>query len=78
MYKMTTNWEEKLYIGITLELKYIKQMVEISMSGYVYTTLNEFQHPKLLRPKDSPYIWTAPTYNASNQLTFSPDIKSIE
>ena len=73
MYKMTTDWEGKLYIGITLEWNYTKLTVELSMKVYLETSLHEFQHPKPSHPQDSPYQWTAPIYGSNIQLTPPPD-----
>ena len=72
LYKMTTDWEGKLYIGITPKRNYIKRMVELSITGYVEAALHELQHPKPSLPQDSPYLWTAPTYGTNSQLTPSP------
>ena len=53
-YKKTTEWEEKLYIGISLNWDYEKGTIQISMKGYVHTALHSFQHKKTKRPQDSP------------------------
>ena len=61
-YKVTTYWEEKLYIGISLKWDYEKGTVQNSMPGYVRTALHSFQHEKPKIPQDSPYPWTQPIY----------------
>ena len=52
-YNLTTDWEVKLYIGIALKWDYEKGTVQISMSGYVRTSLHSFQHQKPKRLQDS-------------------------
>ena len=39
-YKVTTYWEEKLYIGISLKWDYEKGMVQLSMPGYVRAAIH--------------------------------------
>ena len=38
-YKVTTDWEGKLYIGISLNWYYEKVTVQISMPSYVHAAL---------------------------------------
>ena len=42
-YKVTTDWEGKLHIGISLQWDYEKFTVQISMPGYVCASINSFQ-----------------------------------
>ena len=42
-YKVTTDWEGKLYIEIALKWDYKKVTVQISMPGYVRESLHPFQ-----------------------------------
>ena len=53
-YKVTTDWEGKLYIGIALMWDYEKGTVQISMPYYVHAALHDFKHNKTKRPQDSP------------------------
>ena len=41
---ITTDWEGKLYFGITMKWNYTKKYVYISMNGYVKETLHQFGH----------------------------------
>ena len=41
--------------------------VQLSIPGYVRTSLHAFQHEKPKRPQDSPYPWTKPIYGKNNQ-----------
>ena len=67
-YEVTTDWEVKLTIGISLEWDYEKGMVQIPIPGYVRAALHSFQHKKHKRPQDSPYPWTQPIYGKNNQI----------
>ena len=56
-YKVTTDWEGKLYIGIQLKWDYEKGKVQHSMPGYVRAAQHYFQHKKHKIPHDSPHPW---------------------
>ena len=43
-YKVTTDWEGKLYIGIALKWDYEKGTIQLSMPGYVRAALHLFQY----------------------------------
>ena len=45
-YKVTTDLERKLYIGIALKWDHEKVTVQLSMPGYVHAALHAFQHKK--------------------------------
>ena len=45
-YKVTKDWEGKLYTSIALKWDYDKGMVQLSMPSYVCAALNSFQHKK--------------------------------
>ena len=66
--KVTTEWEGKLYIVISLQWDYEKGKVQIFMPGFVCVFLHSFQHekPKLLQ--DSPYPWTKTIIGNNNQI----------
>ena len=67
-YKVTTDWEVKLYIGIELKWDCEKRIVKISMPGYVHAKLHAFQHDKHKRPQDLQYPWTQPVYGNNNKM----------
>ena len=52
-YKVNTDWEGNLYIGIALKWEYEKGTFQLSIPGYVRAALNDFQHEKPKRPQDS-------------------------
>ena len=43
-YKVTTDWEVKMYIGIALKWEYEKGMFQLSMSGYLRAALHSFKN----------------------------------
>ena len=67
-YKVTTDWEVKLYIVIALKWDYEKVTVQLSMSGYVRAELHSFKHEKPKMPHNSPYSWTQPIYGKNNHM----------
>ena len=67
-YKVTTDWESKLYIGIELKCDHGKGRVKLSMPGYVHAALHAFQHEKPKKPQDSPYPWAQTVYRKNNQM----------
>ena len=72
-YKVTTDWEGKLYLGIALKWDYKKVTFQLSMPGYVREALNSFQHKKPKQPQDSPYPWKQPI---NEQKQFDAIVKS--
>ena len=65
-YRVITDWEGKLYIGIAIKWAYEKGTVQISMPGYVHAALHDLQHEKPKLPQESPYPWTQPVYGNNN------------
>jgi hypothetical protein len=72
-YKLTTDWEGKLFQGITLNWDYIKRTVQLSMPHYVEKALLRFHHPTPIKPQHSPHQWDAPIYGAKTQFTAPTD-----
>ena len=68
-YEATTDWEGKLYCGLTLHWDYNTRTVDISMSGYVTAALYQFQHETSRQPYHAPSQWSQPNYGAKVQLT---------
>ena len=69
-YEATTDWEGKLYCGLTLHWDYNTRTVDISMSGYVTAALHQFQHETPRQPCHAPSQWSQrPNYGAKVQLT---------
>ena len=43
-YTVTTEWDGRRYIGITLDWDYKRRQVHLSMPNYVTKYLKEFKH----------------------------------
>ena len=56
---VTTEWEGKRYIGITLDWDYKRLQVHLSMPNYVKKALKQFKH-ELKRKQDAPYLPCSP------------------
>jgi hypothetical protein len=68
-YEASTDWEGKLYCGVTLKWDYQKRTVELSMPGYVAAALHKFQHPAPRQPCHAPSAWNKPQYGVKIQMT---------
>ena len=52
---MATDWDGKIYCGITLDWNYDKGYVDISMPGYIQRLLAKYKHLKPAKPQYAPY-----------------------
>jgi hypothetical protein len=50
-YEVTTNWEGKVYFGMSLKWDYKNRTCDISMPGYVANVLSKFQHDTPQHPQ---------------------------
>jgi hypothetical protein len=66
-YELTTDWEEKLYSGMSLKLDYKNRTCDISMPDYVSNVLSKFQHDAPNHPKHTPSKYFTPVYGATTQ-----------
>ncbi len=71
-YTISTDWEAKLYCGLTLKWDYRNRIVDLSMPGYVAEALRRFLHPDPTRPQHSPHSWLKPNYGTRTQFA-TPD-----
>ena len=68
-FKCSIDWKGHNYLGLTLDWNYTKKYVDISMHGYIPTTLHKFQHKPPERPQDAPNPCNKPVYGKHIQLT---------
>jgi hypothetical protein len=66
-YELTTDWEGKLYSGVTLQLDSKNRTGDISMPDYVANILSKFQHDKPKHPQDTPSRYVMPVYDGKTQ-----------
>ena len=65
-YSVTTEWDGRRYIGITLDWDYKRNQVHLSMPGYVKKALRQFQH--IAKSKQTqPYPSVKIQYGAKKQ-----------
>jgi hypothetical protein len=67
-YKISVDWEGKNYCGLVIKWNEAKNYVDVSMPGYVATTLTRLQHRCPARPQYAPHQWTQPAYGQKLQL----------
>jgi hypothetical protein len=56
------------YCGLSIKWNYAKKYVNISMPGYIASTLERLQHPKPKQPQYAPHQWSQPAYGQKLQL----------
>ena len=67
-YTVTTEWEGRRYIGITLDWDYERRRVHLSMPGYVAKALKQFQHKKSPGTQNAPFPSARIIYGAKKQF----------
>ena len=71
-YAISTNWERRNYLVLTIDWNYSKEYVNIYMSDYVRKALDSLQHHKPKRPQCAPHRWSVPSYGKRIQM--APDL----
>jgi hypothetical protein len=66
-YEITTDWDGKVYSGLTLDWDYTKRTCDISMPVYIFNVLNKFQHEKPKTSQHTPSRYVTPVYGAKMQ-----------
>jgi hypothetical protein len=66
-YELTTDWEAKVYSGMSLKWDYKNKTCDISMPGYVSNVLSKSQHDAPKHPQHTPYRYGTPVYGAKTQ-----------
>jgi hypothetical protein len=66
-YKVSEDWEGKLYCGITLDWNYSEKYVDISMPGYIKRALQRFKHTAPKKRQDQPFPCAPRKYGAAAQ-----------
>jgi hypothetical protein len=68
-YELTTDWEGKVYSGMSLKWDYKNRTCDLSMSGYVSNVLSKFQHDAPKHPQHTPSRYVTPVYGAKTQYS---------
>jgi hypothetical protein len=66
-YELTTDWEGKVYSGMSLKWDYKNRTCDIYMPGYVSNVLSKFQHDSPKHPQHTPSQYVTPVYGAKTQ-----------
>jgi hypothetical protein len=66
-YDLTTDWEAKLYSGMSLKWDYKSRTCDISIPGYVSNVLSKFQHDASKHPQHTPSKYVTPVYVTKTQ-----------
>jgi hypothetical protein len=66
-YELTSDWEGKVYSGMSLKWDYKNRTCDISMPGYVSNVLSKFQHDAPKHPQHTPSRYVTPVYGAKTQ-----------
>jgi hypothetical protein len=66
-YELATNWEAKVYSGMSLKWDYKNRTCDIAISGYVSNVLSKFQHDAPKHPHHTLSKFVTPVYRAKNQ-----------
>jgi hypothetical protein len=72
-YKLSQEWDDNRYCGLTLKWNYDEHSCMVSMPGYVERALQCFKHPTPARPEHSPHHWNQPKYGAKVQYADATD-----
>eukprot|EP00804_Cyclotella_cryptica_P024318 CCRYP_015306-RA/>CCRYP_015306-RA protein AED:0.36 eAED:0.36 QI:0/-1/0/1/-1/1/1/0/360 len=72
-YEISTDWEGRRYIGLTLHWDYRNRLIRLSMPGYCEKAGQRFHHPKPAKPQHQPYPSAPRTYGSKPQLCATAD-----
>ena len=72
-YVVSTDWEGRNYLGLTIYWNYSKEYVDISMPDYVREALYRLQYPKPKRPQYVRHCWLVSAYGKILQMAPDPD-----
>jgi hypothetical protein len=66
-YELTTDWEVKVYSGMSLKWDYKNRTCGISMPVYIANVLKKIQHDAPKHPQHTPSRYVMPVYGAKTQ-----------
>jgi hypothetical protein len=76
-YELNTDWEGKLYSGMSLKWDYKNKTCDISMPGYASTVLSKFQYDTPKEPQHTPSRYVTPVYGAKTQYATQDEAPSL-
>jgi hypothetical protein len=72
-YELITDWEGKVYSGMSLKWDYKNRTCDIFMLGYVSNVLSKFQHESPKHPQHTPSRYVTPVYGAKTQYAMQDE-----
>eukprot|EP00804_Cyclotella_cryptica_P020437 CCRYP_014425-RA/>CCRYP_014425-RA protein AED:0.04 eAED:0.02 QI:0/0/0/1/1/1/2/0/1218 len=72
-YDISTDWEGRRYLGLTLQWDYHSRTVRLSMPGYCEKAGQRFHHSQPTKPQHQPYPSAPRTYGSKQQLCATAD-----
>eukprot|EP00804_Cyclotella_cryptica_P014914 CCRYP_000543-RD/>CCRYP_000543-RD protein AED:0.32 eAED:0.31 QI:0/-1/0/1/-1/0/1/0/482 len=72
-YDISTDWDGRRYIGLTLQWDYRNRTVRLSMPGYCEKAGQRFRHSLPTKPQHQPYPSAPRTYGSRQQLCATAD-----
>jgi hypothetical protein len=66
-YELTTDWEAKVYSGMSLKWDSKNRACDISMPGYLSNVLRKFEHDAPKHPQHAPSEYVTPVYWEKSQ-----------
>jgi hypothetical protein len=66
-YELKTDWDGKVYSGMSLKWDYKNRTCDISMPGYVSNVLGKFQHDAPKHSQHTPSKYATPLYSGKTQ-----------
>jgi hypothetical protein len=66
-YELTSDWEGKVYSGMSLKWDYKNRTCDISIPGYVANVLITFRHDAPKHPQHTPSKYVTPVYGSKTQ-----------
>eukprot|EP00804_Cyclotella_cryptica_P023921 CCRYP_010052-RD/>CCRYP_010052-RD protein AED:0.22 eAED:0.18 QI:0/-1/0/1/-1/0/1/0/482 len=72
-YDISTDWDGRRYIGLTLQWDYRNRTVRLSMPGYCEKAGQRFHHSLPTKPQHQPYPSAPRTYGSKQQLCATAD-----
>jgi hypothetical protein len=67
-YEIITDWEGKVYSGMSLKWDYKNRTCDIYMPGYVSNVLRKFRHDAPKHPQRTPSRYVTPVYGAKPSM----------
>jgi hypothetical protein len=76
-YELKTDWEAKVYSGMSLKCDYKNRTCDISMPGYVSNILSKFQHDAPKHPQHTPSNYFTPVDGANTRYATKDETPPI-